>query len=429
MQNSKIKQKILEYSWEPWLKRPFGPFMLSLFKLSGSRSSLKKIGVDAEFSPTLWQDHSWWLSQEVMSSFTKGLSSYLAKGGSVSALSSSCEKFYVNQKKRIAELNTGSADLAIKLRELRQIGEVMTSYIWAANGLEFVVTPLLRNEIRKYILGDAEKYLAEVTFPIKKNTHALFEEALRRGDAVDDILNNYGWLKSRNAFSDGFSKEEIEAERKKLINRPAFKQAAVKVPEALTPLVSEARELVYYRTLRTDIFYELLFRARPILQAAADFVGVPFAELSNYSIHDLIAGAPVRYSPDCTVGFYNEEMEFFDRPIVVLPELKNQTSCQGTVAFVGKVKGVVKVVIDLPDLAKVNEGDILVTQMTFPSFIMAMRRAAAFVTDEGGITCHASIVAREMKKPCIIGTKIATQIFKDGDLVEVNADKGIVKKI
>jgi len=58
-----------------------------------------------------------------------------------------------------------------------------------------------------------------------------------------------------------------------------------------------------------------------------------------------------------------------------------------------------------------------------------MIRAAAFVTDEGGITCHAAIVAREMKKPCVIGTRIATKVFKEGDWVEVNADKGMVRKL
>ena len=67
--------------------------------------------------------------------------------------------------------------------------------------------------------------------------------------------------------------------------------------------------------------------------------------------------------------------------------------------------------------------------MTFPNFISAMEKAAAFVTDEGGILCHAAIVAREMKKPCIIGTKIATQVLKDGELVEVDASKGIVRKL
>ena len=58
-----------------------------------------------------------------------------------------------------------------------------------------------------------------------------------------------------------------------------------------------------------------------------------------------------------------------------------------------------------------------------------MKRAIAFVTDEGGITCHAAIIAREMKKPCIIGTKVATKILKDGDMVEVDANKGTVKII
>ena len=58
-----------------------------------------------------------------------------------------------------------------------------------------------------------------------------------------------------------------------------------------------------------------------------------------------------------------------------------------------------------------------------------MHRAAAFVTDEGGITSHAAIVAREMKKPCVVGTKNATRILGDGDMVEVDADSGIVKII
>jgi phosphoenolpyruvate synthase/pyruvate phosphate dikinase len=65
--------------------------------------------------------------------------------------------------------------------------------------------------------------------------------------------------------------------------------------------------------------------------------------------------------------------------------------------------------------------------MTTPDFLSAMKKASAIITDEGGIICHASIIAREMKKPCIIGTKIATKILKDGDLVEVDANKGLVK--
>ena len=74
-----------------------------------------------------------------------------------------------------------------------------------------------------------------------------------------------------------------------------------------------------------------------------------------------------------------------------------------------------------------EHGDILVTGMTRPEFVPLMKKSSAIITDEGGITCHAAIVSRELKIPCIIGTKIATQILKDGDLVEVDADNGVIK--
>ena len=67
--------------------------------------------------------------------------------------------------------------------------------------------------------------------------------------------------------------------------------------------------------------------------------------------------------------------------------------------------------------------------MTRPEMAIAMKKAAAIVTDEGGITSHAAVISRELRIPCIIGTKIATKVFKDGDIVEVDAEKGVVKKI
>jgi pyruvate,water dikinase len=67
--------------------------------------------------------------------------------------------------------------------------------------------------------------------------------------------------------------------------------------------------------------------------------------------------------------------------------------------------------------------------MTRPDYVPAMKKAAAIVTNEGGITCHAAIVSRELGIPCIIGTKIATEVFKDGDVVEVNANHGWVRRI
>jgi len=78
---------------------------------------------------------------------------------------------------------------------------------------------------------------------------------------------------------------------------------------------------------------------------------------------------------------------------------------------------------------KVEKGDILVSQATSPDLLPAMRKAGAMVTNTGGLICHAAITSRELKIPCIVGTKNATYIFKDGDRVEVDATKGIVRKI
>ena len=105
----------------------------------------------------------------------------------------------------------------------------------------------------------------------------------------------------------------------------------------------------------------------------------------------------------------------------------------GRIACTGKVKGKVRIINDEPGdelmmkaLLKVNKGDILVTQMTRPLFVVAMHKASAIITDRGGMLCHAAMVAREFKIPCIVGTENATRILKDGQEVLVDANRGIV---
>ena len=98
----------------------------------------------------------------------------------------------------------------------------------------------------------------------------------------------------------------------------------------------------------------------------------------------------------------------------------------GQTAFRGSADGTVKIVFTANDLKKVKKGDILVAKMTNADLVAGLEKASAFVTDEGGILCHAAIVSREMQKPCVIGTKNATEVFRDGDKVMVNADKGEV---
>jgi pyruvate,water dikinase len=81
------------------------------------------------------------------------------------------------------------------------------------------------------------------------------------------------------------------------------------------------------------------------------------------------------------------------------------------------------------DLGKMRDGEVLVSPMTTPDVFPVMRKACAIVTDEGGMLCHAAIISRELGIPCVIGTKVASEVFKDGDLVEVDADHGVVRKV
>lgn len=112
---------------------------------------------------------------------------------------------------------------------------------------------------------------------------------------------------------------------------------------------------------------------------------------------------------------------------------KNIKVFKGVVANKGIRKGHVKIINVifsdkiLAEIKKVQKGDVLVAQTTGPEIITACRKAGAIVTDEGGLTSHAAIVSRELGIPCVVGTKIASKVLKDGDLVEVDANKGVVK--
>ena len=102
---------------------------------------------------------------------------------------------------------------------------------------------------------------------------------------------------------------------------------------------------------------------------------------------------------------------------------------QGQPAFPGKIVARVKIVNTIPEMAKMHAGNILVSHMTNPGIVPVMKISAGIITDVGGITSHAAIVARELKKPCVIGTKFATKLLKDGDTVELDADKGMIKLV
>src|SRR3989338_6082428 len=117
--------------------------------------------------------------------------------------------------------------------------------------------------------------------------------------------------------------------------------------------------------------------------------------------------------------FSGVEVKNFIQPHTEIIVDKNITQIKGLVVSRGKtVKARVKILTSAKEADNIKKGEILVAAMTSPDYIIAIKRASAIITDEGGMTCHAAIVSRELGIPCIVGTKIATKVLKDGDLVE-----------
>ena len=139
------------------------------------------------------------------------------------------------------------------------------------------------------------------------------------------------------------------------------------------------------------------------------------------------------------VLFKNEKMEHVTDPRRVLalfkkywaPPVRAVREIAGLVVSQsrGPVIGKVRVLLDSKDAHRMKAREILVAGMTSPDYVVAMKLASAIVTDAGGMTSHAAVVSRELGIPCIVGTKVATQVFKDGDRVEVDTEKGMVRKL
>ncbi|MFH0971104.1 MAG: PEP-utilizing enzyme, partial [Candidatus Micrarchaeota archaeon] len=118
------------------------------------------------------------------------------------------------------------------------------------------------------------------------------------------------------------------------------------------------------------------------------------------------------------------KMEFAHEKVEAgVSELKGMPACAGT------AKGTVKIINTAKDMHKMKEGDILISAATSPDLVPAMKKAAAIITNEGGITCHAAIVSRELKIPCVVGVRNANKILKDGDEIDVDANRGLIRKM
>jgi len=221
----------------------------------------------------------------------------------------------------------------------------------------------------------------------------------------------------------------------------------LKADRKLGLLLKFLKENVFLRDYRDMIRQKLNLQLRKFYQEIGRRLGLTLAEVASLTNHEISKYLKAEKKfPKSIVQQRNKAylliqsgnrakiysgQQALDKAKLELQEkrLQKTREIRGIVGSGGFAKGRAKIVYTNKDLKKVQKGDIIVAAMTRQDFVTAIRKAKALVTDEGSVTAHAAIIARELKMPCIVATKIATKIFKDGDMVEVDAERGVVRKI
>jgi phosphohistidine swiveling domain-containing protein len=291
-----------------------------------------------------------------------------------------------------------------------------------------------------------QRDLFEISVMLKDR---LYDEEIRK--RIKEHAIKFGWMGVSDnsllgdAWSDDYFIEkikEIENPTEKLriltTNREKEVETYKKFIGNLNKdLVEEAeilQDFIYLRTYRIIALKKAQINIKPLIKEIANRFDIFFEDIVWFKpdeIESLLIDGKV---PD----FENRKKGYTvlrENGVVRLEniekheEVKTSDIIKGVAANKGKAEGIVKIIFSAKEVDKMEKGNILVTRMTVPDMIMAIEKAAAIVTDEGGVTSHAVIISRELGKPCIIATKIATKVLKDGDLVRVDAEKGIIEKV
>jgi len=307
---------------------------------------------------------------------------------------------------------------------------------------------------RKNLKYPISAYLEILTNSKKISFTAAAYRNIRKSQGSKNLLKKYFWLDQgyigRGLDSGQVLEIKSRSEEDRLIGQNKEENIVKELNLSKTErkLLNIFSELVYIKSIRSDSRQALYVVTNNIIDRLAVRLKVPAKYLEALSTSELIlivkgrlkipqdinirwkrsliipaALDNYRFAHDDIDSFLNARIDVARKRLDGLAELKGQ------VAQPGRAKGRVKLVFGPQHNLKVKKGDILVSVSTSPQLLPAMKLAAAFVTDMGGITSHAAIVSRELKTPCIVGTKIATKILHDGDFVEVDANKGIVKII
>lgn len=209
--------------------------------------------------------------------------------------------------------------------------------------------------------------------------------------------------------------------------------------------IERARTNSYVRNRRVEAFFNADYGANFMYEEIARRAGFDpdlVMEISVPEMYGALHGKPLPSKKEMDARDKNYAMVARDGVTTLITDsteiekmrkeyfvdVHQKDEMQGRVACLGGIiRGTAKVCLDKSEIEKVLRGDILVAQFTTPDFVPAMERAAAIVADQGGLSSHAAIVSRELGVPCVIATQNGSRLIHDGDLLEVDATKGIVK--
>ncbi len=284
------------------------------------------------------------------------------------------------------------------------------------------------------------------------------------GDLIDSkIIRNRAYVKKLSAELLGWVRslrKFMNLPPEKLFNRKNFAEFGRQWHKTIPSFVAVTRcgkalidpkykkELSLITKIRLEsesIFVETDVYLRKFLKLIAkkerlsglDLSVLSFNELSSYTENGKLPNRSVVRSRLSGCGYvYNGQDIFLSLPQAHKLAKKitagygvKRGFAKGQSAYPGLVRGRVMIISNPSKAKKFKTGEILVTGMTRPDFVQLIKKSGAIITDAGGVLSHAAIISRELKKPCVIGTQIATKVFKNGDMVEVDANKGVVRKI
>ncbi len=330
------------------------------------------------------------------------------------------------------------------------IGDYMT--------LPYVLNDLVEDKIRKIF---PEKFEIITTLS-KPTTHHLFQKALLT-ETNEEIVKKFGWLNvyspNDNKYTEGDIKELKRSINKEEVEKifQSFEDNKIKFEEFIKTVQDEElrnlcvimQEYAFLRTDRIDAWKEAMSYIKIFFEYLAEKISTKATikeavQISVQEIFEMLKTGTKPSFEELQKRANKEGLFYYDLTGFKLITNENEKEellksikenyddvkeLVGRTAFRGHVTGVVKKILSDEDMKDFKEGEILVTRFTEPKHTIYMSKAKAIITDSGGITTHAAIVSRELEVPCVIGTEKATKVLNDGDIVEVDANNGIIKII